>query len=395
MIYIVTTETFPYGLAATQRLKCYAKCLASLGAQCQVICLNRCEDQSNPLGNVETFGTIDGYSYKYLGPSTCKSDNNLINKIHQFTDTVRFVFFMLHYVTGADKILFYSYNTVLMDIVQLIAKLKKVETYYELNEHPSIQIKGFEMNDNEQEDRLKLLNRLKGFNNILCISYGLRELLRNCGFAETRLHVINMVVDQNRFSNIIKKQSEKYIAYCGAADNNKDGVDQLIKAFSIVAKKHEDVKLYVMGPKRSDCNNEQLARSLGIGDRVVFTGMISSDEMPQKLMDATVLALDRPSGRQAKYGFPTKLGEYLATGNPVVITSVGDIPLYLKDGVSAFIAQPDSCNSFASKLDLALCDNELSSFVGKQGKIVASMCFSETKIKEQLKNAMHLRFVDK
>ena len=49
-----------------------------------------------------------------------------------------------------------------------------------------------------------------------------------------------------------------------------------------------------------------------------------------------MLVLARPDNIQAKGGFPTKLGEYLATGNPVVVTKVGEIPNYLIDGVNAF-----------------------------------------------------------
>ena len=63
------------------------------------------------------------------------------------------------------------------------------------------------------------------------------------------------------------------------------------------------------------------------------------NEVPQLLMDSEVLALDRPNSIQAQCGFPTKLGEYLLTGNPVVVTKVGDIPLFLEDGVSALLAE--------------------------------------------------------
>ena len=49
----------------------------------------------------------------------------------------------------------------------------------------------------------------------------------------------------------------------------------------------------------------------------------------------------RPDSRQARGGFPTKLGEYLATGKPVCVTKVGEITVYLEDNVSAFLAEPE------------------------------------------------------
>jgi glycosyltransferase involved in cell wall biosynthesis len=100
--------------------------------------------------------------------------------------------------------------------------------------------------------------------------------------------------------------------------------------------------------------------------------------------------LDRPQSRQAKYGFPTKLGEYLLTGNPVVVTSVGDIPLFLKDGESAYLVEPDNIEEFAAKLDYVLSHYEESKRVGQNGREVALKHFSGQCIKSQLKLAMNL-----
>lgn len=94
------------------------------------------------------------------------------------------------------------------------------------------------------------------------------------------------------------------------------------------------------------------------------------------LKNAEVLALDRPDNLQAKYGFPTKLGEYLLTENPVVITSVGDIPKFLKDGVSALIAKPFDSEDFSSKLIWALNNREEAEIIGKNGKDIAVKSFN-------------------
>jgi len=74
---------------------------------------------------------------------------------------------------------------------------------------------------------------------------------------------------------------------------------------------------------------------------------------------------------QAKHGFPTKLGEYLLTGNPVVVTTVGDIPGFLKDGESAVFAKPDEPESFSSRLNWVLDHKEEGIEIGERGKEVA------------------------
>ena len=70
MVYLVTTESFPNGMAASQRLRGYAKGLAQLGERCEVLCVNRLEDPAAPLGNAEPRGELEGYAFRYLGGST-------------------------------------------------------------------------------------------------------------------------------------------------------------------------------------------------------------------------------------------------------------------------------------------------------------------------------------
>lgn len=154
--------------------------------------------------------------------------------------------------------------------------------------------------------------------------------------------------------------------------------DVLIKAFAIVAKQVADVKLYIIGgfPFKKDKETDlELVKILGIEDRVVFTGPIPRDDMPQMLKNAEALVLARPDNIQAKYGFPTKLGEYLLTENPVVLTSVGDIPLFLKDGESAYIATAGDVDGIAAKLIEAITSPNAQT-IGKKGSEVAMQEFN-------------------
>lgn len=388
-VIIVTTETFPYGLAATQRIKCYAKSIVELGCECKVVCVNRCEHPDNQLGNVTAKGAIDGYEYHYIGGSTIKQ-KGWLNTFNQFTDTSRLVLMMLFSLTKKDKVVLYSYNPFLLSLVVIVSKIKGFKIYFELNEHPSVLRRLFVLNGDSKSDMAtvrRVLNRVDG---ILCISSSLKMFLVKCGIAPDKIFVVNMMVDDSRFNGLEKQETEPYIGYCGAADNKKDGVDQLIKAFSIIHEKYPYLKLLIIGPKSPGNDNEELGRMLGVGDCVVFTGMISPDRMPQMLKNASILALARPSSIQAEYGFPTKIGEYLLSGNPVVVSSVGDIPFFLKDGETAYLSEPDNVNCFAEKLDYALSHSDKSKRVGECGRQIALTNFTGAHIMSQLKEAMKL-----
>ena len=118
---------------------------------------------------------------------------------------------------------------------------------------------------------------------------------------------------------------------------------------------------------------------------MVFTGPIPREQMPLMLKNAEALVLARPDNIQAKYGFPTKLGEYLLSGNPVVVTRVGDIPQFLKDGESAYVAEPGNVEEIALKIIEALTSHEAPK-IGLRGAEVAMREFnSETESKKIIK----------
>ena len=120
----------------------------------------------------------------------------------------------------------------------------------------------------------------------------------------------------------------------------------------------------------------EVIKFLNIENNVVFSGLISYEELPKYLTNATILALARPTSLQNETGFPSKLTEYLATKKPVIITRVSDIPKYFTNNVNAFVAEPGNVIDFADKLILALKNRELSEFVGKNGYQLVETIFN-------------------
>lgn len=270
----------------------------------------------------------------------------------------------------------YTYS--LSALTNMCEEVKGVKVFAERTEHPKASAGfGNSLLSLSGKEITETLTRLSG---LFVISRPLKEYYESLGVPPSKIHIVNMTVDIDRFRNLKKTPSkERYIAYCGDLSNDKDGVNLLIKAFALVCRRIPDIKLYLIGATSSkDCssNNFRLIKDLGIEDRVVFTGVVSSNKMPQLLKDAEVLALARPDNLQAKYGFPTKLGEYLLTENPVAVTSVGDIPLFLKDGISALISEPSNVDMFADKLLWALNNPDDASRIGKAGAEVAMRNFN-------------------
>ena len=254
---------------------------------------------------------------------------------------------------------------------------KGVKVFSEYTENPDVIGLGGAFLHTSKKQFQSLCKRLTG---LFVISAPLKEYFIKMGVEEQNIHIINIIVNPKRFAGIEKEEGvEPYIAYCGSAYNNKDGVDQLIKAFAITHNEFSNLKLYIIGEspnKKQECSNMQLAKDLGVERFVVFTGLIESERIPQLLKNAIALVLDRPNNVQAQYGFPTKLGEYLLTGNPTVLTKVGDIPLFLKDLVSTVFAEPDNPEDFSQKIIWCLNNTEEANKIGSQGREVAYKHFT-------------------
>lgn len=78
----------------------------------------------------------------------------------------------------------------------------------------------------------------------------------------------------------------------------------------------------------------------------------------------------------ADAGFPSKLTEYLASGVPVVVTQVGEIPLYLHDKINAFLSEPGNADAFAEKLKFVPDNYNFASAVAIKGKELTESVFN-------------------
>lgn len=251
------------------------------------------------------------------------------------------------------------------DYLHLFTHRKDLRLYQEVTEHHTV-VRTF-----RAERYLRDCKYLQG---IFVISSSLRHFYQGIGIPDNRVHIINMFADESRFSGLKKEPiSKPYIAYCGNMSNTKDGVDILLKAYSKIANK-TDLNLWLIGHYNGFMDD--FIKKNQLEGRVFFTGLIDYRRVPQLLVNATVLALARPESVQAANGFPTKLGEYLLTGNPVVITRVGDIPLFLEHKKTALLSESRDLESFAENL-LWVANHPLESqTIGGKGKGVARKSFN-------------------
>jgi len=102
-------------------------------------------------------------------------------------------------------------------------------------------------------------------------------------------------------------------------------------------------------------------------------GKKNTDEIPNLLGKSDCLIMT-PQKDFDSGGFPTKLGEFLATGKPVICSKVSEIPYYL-DNNSAILVEPQNHEELTKTILSVIEDYQSFIRIGENGKKVAMNCF--------------------
>ena len=373
MFYIIYRRYIP-NTAVSNRILAFARGFSELGIRTEVVIFSP----------NEKYDKI-GVSLPNVRFNHCWERFYMSRGILKYFSILYYMLAFVHRLKPGDKVLLLGGT----DILPLLFRKKGVEIFVERTEHPEIVATGNAFFKVTPKKEIEYLKRIKG---VFVITTALKNYYIEKGIDKDKIHIINIVTDVERFQGLVRSSGKtRYIAYCGTISNNKDGVDELIRAFSMVAVTHPDVKLYIIGsvPKNDEASaNIKLIQDLGLEDKVVMTGLVTARQMPALLKGAEVLALARPDNLQAKFGFATKIGEYLLSERPVVVTRVGDFPLFLRDGESALLANPSAAEDFAVKLNWALDNPEAANEIGKRGAEVALHEFNYLVESRKIANAI-------
>lgn len=372
-LIVIGRLSYPSGSAPSNRVHLYCKALKEAKGFPFVINLHSTFTKPQKFNYL---GRCEGVPF-YYSQKTPLRENKLIQRnINKIKGLINSLIIIRRLKKKHNvKVLFY--NTIVLNevIFFIFLKLMKISIIRECCEAPLF--------IRQEKKAIKLDNfllhlKLKLYDEIIVISDHLNKYY-SAIFPKNKIFQIPILVDMERFSNSIKTRTDgkKVITYIGYMGGNKDGLDNLIEAMAIVSKKVSNTQLELLGSasKEDMLRLKNKIESLGLNDVVFFLGSKNAEEIPSILSNSDLLVLARPDNNQAKAGFPTKLGEYLASGKPVVITKTGEIPKYLIDNKSAYLAAPDDINNFANKVIFALND-ENSKKIGANGYEVANKNFN-------------------
>jgi glycosyltransferase involved in cell wall biosynthesis len=371
-LIVIGRLSYPNGSAPCNRVHLYCKALKHQNGFPFIINLHS-TFREKPKFNF--LARNDGIPFYYAQKTPLWEDNILLrnmNKIKGLFNTI----FVIRKIKKKHslKVLFYATEPWDELFLFVFLKIMKVPIIRDCSEIPSFVIdkkKAIKLH----EFFLKL--RIKMYHDIIVISDYLNSYYSEI-FPKNRIFQIPILVDMDRFKKTgTKKNATKIITYVGYMIGNKDGLQNLIEAMALVVERNKNVKLQLVGsgPDKDMIQLRNKVKALNLCNIISFFGKKNSEEIPAILSQSDLLVLARPDNSQAKAGFPTKLGEYLASAKPVVITTTGEIPKYLKHNESAYLAKPGDIQDFAEKINYALSDKN-SQAIGEKGYEIANNNFN-------------------
>lgn len=142
--------------------------------------------------------------------------------------------------------------------------------------------------------------------------------------------------------------------------SEKYGVEYLIRAFALVAKKYPQIVLDIVGDGELMDKLVALTLELGVADKVVFHGFISQQKefdkyysiLSQLDIFAILSVLDSET-------FGVASVEAGACGIPVIASNVGGLTEVIRDGITGLIVPPKDVMKTAEAIEKLITDKQL------------------------------------
>jgi len=366
---------FPVGNVSSIRIMSYCKALAKEGAFVKVLLL---APTAEAAVNEFKSGNVDGVEYQYMTDITWKNKDT--TRYVKFFYYIRGVFISFKYLRQ-DKInCLLSYHNELFSNIffRIFTKIIGIPFIIDKTEYPNGYFK-------MSAFRKKIENfKLKMFDGFIVITNELeRFYLQITKYEKSKYFLLPMTIDSERYIGVEKdKDSKRYIAVVFGT-HNRDGLFESVVAYHKYCKLKGEFYLDLiligdfLGLCKSfpECNQIlNYIKDHNLEKSIEFKGLMSINEVPKILMNAKCLLttpLEYISG-----GFPTKLGEYLLSGVPVVATSAGEIENYMTHNENIFLSNVMDIDSIAKNiLFIDLNENE-AKIIGESGKKIALTVFN-------------------
>lgn len=352
-LMVITKESFPQGGAATNRIISYA---VPLSSSYNVKVFTLYPTKYNSSIDIPSFGNVDALYYEYVGKASSEKNARLLKRsLDRLKKRIRL--FSIIRKERPKSIIYVARDMHLAIQLRLLSVLFKYRLFREISESPEYISCGVKRGFITQLYRL--------FDGMIVITKGIRDYFHF--IPDKQFFHLPMTVDTNRFE-IPSQIIGNYFFYCSGGNSQRDGLLDIVKGFSIFSEKDSGNHHLILATVFDDKNeyDQNVKKIISNNPSINHIGLVSSDKIPG-LMKSAVALLITPHQDYKTRGFPTKLGEYLASGRPVICSSISTLTNEL-DNDSVVFVSPNNPQSIADAMQKLIATPELADSIGRRGE---------------------------
>ena len=356
-ILVLSSQPYPYGMAGTKRIRYFLEVLAE-GNRVNVVVYN------NKSELTQRRGSFNGVNWEVVY-YTFSHKIRIISKIRKL---------LVKYLHPSERNILYIYGSPSLSNIMFILMAKKTGFHVicDIVEDTSI---------SDQKMSIKQLIRFKVDG--LLIRPVLRETVDGIVVISTRL--------ENKFKLLVKNtipvqligisaksiketefpDNDKFTFVYSGSFGKKDAIELLLKSFSKFHNLNKNTRLVLAGKI-----NEETRNYIKDLQGIDYVGRVNEKDYNSFLASGNVLVALREGTLYANTGFPFKLGEYLATGRPVLASRISDIENYLMDKRDALLVSPDNEQELIRIFQYCVDNSNALHSIGMNGREVARKEFN-------------------
>jgi glycosyltransferase involved in cell wall biosynthesis len=216
----------------------------------------------------------------------------------------------------------------------------------------------------------------------VCESLGRLALRTDPGL---RYSVIPNGVDLGRFRPSARARSrrpKKVRCLAVARLVERKGVADLIRAISSLERGRYELEIVGSGP--DERRLKDLARQLGVSHEVIFAGSVDRAVIPSRYRDADIFAL-----APWEEAFGNVFAEALASGLPIVGSTVGGIPEVVEHGKNGFLVPPREPRALAAAIRHLADNPEIRVQMGRWNRAQAEANLSWARVTTRYLSVYH------
>lgn len=163
-------------------------------------------------------------------------------------------------------------------------------------------------------------------------------------------------VEPDEYQPVKKQALRPHIYYFGAV-NSLDLIESILRATPAIVRAVPDAKITIVGGGSALDDARTLAKKLRIAESVDFTGWVNMLDAQRYTQYGDIAICYQPDTATVRAASNMKVFQYMAMRSAVVVSDVGDLHTYARDGRAGVIVQPAHTKSLAKAVIKLLQDD--------------------------------------